>query len=89
MKLVKENINEYINENAIINDVYRVRMIGDIEFTKKELDEFMSINGLDMSDLKKGATNLAKVKWKNMVKSAIESHDMSNIDDKFFKWNIK
>lgn len=92
MKLVKDTIESYVNEsilNASTTPIFRVRMVGDIEFTKDELEEYMAINGLDPSDLKKGATGVAKVKWRNKIKKALESSDTKDIDEKNFKWNIK
>lgn len=94
MKIVNETIDNYNNNPVIDADnntipIYRIRMVGDIEFNKNELNEYMTINGLDPSDLKKGALGVAKVKWKNKIKKALETKDFSEIDDTNFKWNIK
>lgn len=92
-KIVEETIQTYINENLLDDTnsipVYRIRMVGDIEFNKNELEEYMVVNGLDKSDLRKGALGLAKVKWKNRITKALNDKDISLIDDKNFKWNVK
>ncbi|MGL5692059.1 MAG: hypothetical protein ACRDD8_14750 [Bacteroidales bacterium] len=90
MKLVNDNINYYINEEeSAVDPVYRVRMVGDIEFTKSELEEYMTINGLRPDELKKAATGIAKVKWRNRIKKSIETNDTSYIDESNFKFNTK
>lgn len=92
MKLIKETL----FENEISSDfeaipIYRIRMVKDIEFTPDEINEYMKVNSLNESDMKKVCTGLAKVKWRNMVNNALESKNpdaIKEINDTAFKYYI-